>query len=98
LVDGAAETVRLDMLLVCASAGSNGGSGILGAQTRLCGTETAQTIRIGLGPGECDCQRGGLTRDSLRRFDEFVEVAFVGARPFHHPSGAIADVCEMFES
>jgi hypothetical protein len=38
-----------------------------------------------------------LTRHSFRRFDELVEVAFVGTRPFHLPSGVIADVCQMFK-
>jgi hypothetical protein len=97
MVDGAVEAVRLDMLLARADAGSNGCRSILDAETRLIGTHAAEPIRIRLGPGECYCQRGGVTRHSFGRFDELVEVAVVGARPFHHPSGALADVCEMFE-
>jgi hypothetical protein len=76
---------------------SNGCLSIFDAQTRLIGTQTTQPIRIRIGPGERHRQRCGLTRHSFRRFDEVVEVAFVGARPVHHPSGAIANVCEMFE-
>jgi hypothetical protein len=37
-----------------------------------------------------------LTRNFFRHVHEVIEVALVGTRPFHHPSGAIADVCEMF--
>jgi hypothetical protein len=96
IVDSAVEAVRLDVLSACACARSNGCGRILDAETRLIGTQTAQPITVRIGPGEC-CQRGGAARHSFRRFDELVEVAFVGARSFHHPSGALADVCEMFE-
>jgi hypothetical protein len=89
--------VRLDVLFARAPASSNGCLRIFDAETRLIGTQTAQPIRMRIGSGECRRQRGGVTRHSFRRFDELVEVAFVGTRPFHHPSGAIADVYEMFK-
>jgi hypothetical protein len=95
IVDGAVEAVRLDMLLARADARTNGCRSILDAETCLIGTQTAQPIRIRIGLGECPRQRGGVTRHSFGRFDELVEVAFVVTRRFHHPSGAIADVCEM---
>jgi hypothetical protein len=94
--DGAVEAVRLDVPLARADARPNGCRSILHTETRLIGTPTAQPIRIRIAPGECR-QRGGVARHAFRRFDELVEVAFVKTRPFHHPSGAIADVCEMFE-
>jgi hypothetical protein len=37
-----------------------------------------------------------LTRNFFRHVQEMIEVALVGTRPFHHQSGAIADVCAMF--
>jgi hypothetical protein len=97
IVDCPVEAVRLDVLFARAYARSNGLRGILDAETCLIGTQTAQPIRIRIGLGECLRQRGGVTRHSFGRFDELNQVAFVGARSFHHPSCAIADVCEMFE-
>jgi hypothetical protein len=96
IVDCPVETVRLDVLFARAYTRSNGRRGILDAESCLIGTQTAQPIRIRIGPGQCHCQRRGLTRHTFRRFDELVEVALVGARPIHHPSGAIVDLCEMF--
>jgi hypothetical protein len=97
IVDCPVVAVRLDTLLARADAGSNGCCRILDAETRLIGTQTAQPIRIRIGPAKCR-QRSGMARHSFRSIDELVELAFVGARPFHHPSGTRADVCEMFES
>jgi hypothetical protein len=54
-------------------------------------------IRIRIGAGECHWQRGGLPRNSFRHVHEVIEVALVGARPLHHPSGIVADVCNMFQ-
>jgi len=89
--------MRLDVLLARANASANSCLSILDAQTRLIGTQTAQSIRIGLGSGECHRQRRGLTRNSVRHVHEVIQFALVGTRPFHHPSGAIANVCEMFK-
>jgi hypothetical protein len=80
------EEARLDVLPARAQARANGCRGMLDAETRLIGTQTAQPIRIRIGPGECG-QGGGVARHSFRRLDELVEVAFVGARPFHHFHG-----------
>jgi hypothetical protein len=88
--------MRLNVLLARAYARSNSCRSILDAQTRLIGTQTAQPIRIRVGPGECHRQRRGVTRNAFRHVHEVIQVAFVGTRLFHHPSGASADVCEMF--
>jgi hypothetical protein len=95
MTDCVVEAVRFEVPLACAAAGSNGCRRVLDAQTRLIGTPTAQPIRMRIARGECS-QRGGVARHSFRRFDEVVEVALVGPRVFHHPSSAIADLCEMF--
>jgi hypothetical protein len=97
IVDGAVEAVCLDMLLARADAGSNGRRGILDAETCQIGTERAQPIGTRIGPGECHGQRGGVARHAFGRFYELVELAFVGARPFHHPSGTMMDGCDMFQ-
>jgi hypothetical protein len=88
---------RFSVLLARAYARSDSRRSILDAETRLIATQAAQRIRIRICLGERPRPRAGVTRHSFGRFDELVEVAFVGTRPFRHPSGAIADVCEMFE-
>jgi hypothetical protein len=60
-------------------------------------TQTAQPIPIRIGPGECHRQHGGVVRCAFGRFDELVELALVGPRPIHHPSGATADRFAMLE-
>jgi hypothetical protein len=96
IVDCPVEAVRLDLLLARADARAYRCLSLLDTQTRLIGTETLQSIRIGIGSGKCRPQRRGLTRNFFCHVHEMIEVALVGTRPFRHPSGAIVDLCEMF--